>query len=157
MTSHHTDFDFFFGRWTVAHKRLAERLKNSTVWEEFSGSCETRPVLGGSGNVDDNILNFPGGAYRAITVRSFDKASKLWAIWWLDDRRPHSLDVPVVGAFENGIGTFECDDVLDGAPIKVRFSWSRQSPDNCRWQQAFSPDGGVTWETNWIMEFTRAS
>jgi hypothetical protein len=24
-----------------------------------------------------------------------------------------------------------------------------------RWEQAFSTNVGVTWETNWIMEFTR--
>jgi hypothetical protein len=25
-----------------------------------------------------------------------------------------------------------------------------------RWEQAFSPDGGTTWETNWVMDFTRS-
>ena len=24
-----------------------------------------------------------------------------------------------------------------------------------RWEQAFSADGGATWEVNWVMEFTR--
>jgi hypothetical protein len=26
-----------------------------------------------------------------------------------------------------------------------------------RWEQAFSPDGGRTWETNYVMEHTRMS
>jgi hypothetical protein len=25
-----------------------------------------------------------------------------------------------------------------------------------RWEQAFSEDGGETWETNWVMDFARA-
>jgi hypothetical protein len=67
------------------------------------------------------------------------------------------LDVPVIGGFENGVGTFVADDVFEGQPIKVRFLWSDISKDACRWRQAFSEDGGRTWETNWVMEFTRAS
>ncbi len=33
--------------------------------------------------------------------------------------------------------------------------WSDITPTLARWEQAFSPDGGKSWETNWIMEFTR--
>jgi hypothetical protein len=37
----------------------------------------------------------------------------------------------------------------------VRFVWSGCSDTAARWEQAFSVDGGQTWVTNWIMEFTR--
>jgi hypothetical protein len=151
------DFDFLHGAWSVRHRRLKERLKNSNEWEEFPGTSATRPILGGSGNIEDHYLEFPGGAYRAAALRSFDSGSNSWAIWWLDARHPHVMDVPVVGGFENGVGTFVADDVFGGQPIKVRFLWSDISADSCRWQQAFSADGGQTWETNWVMEFTRIS
>jgi hypothetical protein len=157
MPSSHSDFDFLHGSWNVQHRRLKQRLKNSDDWEEFDGTSSTRPVLGGFGNIEDNVLNFPDGLYKAIAIRSFDRESHQWAIWWLDERRPHNLDVPVVGSFKNGIGTFISDDVFEGAPIKVRFLWSQQSSDVCLWQQAFSADGGVSWETNWVMEFTRGA
>ncbi|WP_204307975.1 hypothetical protein, partial [Klebsiella pneumoniae] len=65
------------------------------------------------------------------------------------------LDVPVRGAFEDGIGRFYADDQLDGRPIRVRFTWFIGSDGHPRWEQAFSPDGGVSWETNWSMEFRR--
>ena len=44
---------------------------------------------------------------------------------------------------------------LEGRPIRVRFLWSRITDTSARWEQAFSLDGGGSWETNWIMDFTR--
>jgi predicted enzyme related to lactoylglutathione lyase len=150
-----TDFDFFVGEWDVHHQRLKERLRGSTEWEHFPGRTSVQQLLGGRGNVDDNLLELPGGTYRAATVRSFDPATQTWSIWWLDGRNPGSLDVPVVGRFEGGVGTFLANDSLDGKPIMVRFRWSTPAPDAPRWEQAFSTDEGATWETNWVMEFTR--
>jgi hypothetical protein len=149
------DFDFFIGDWDVRHQRLKERLTGCTEWERFAGRNIAKKILGGFGNVDDNVLYLPGKTYRAVTLRSFDAQSMTWSIWWLDSRTPGSLDVPVVGRFDGGIGTFFATDTLEGKPIVVRFLWSVPEPDAPRWEQAFSADGGVTWETNWIMEFTR--
>ena len=151
-----TDFDFQIGRWNVAHRRLTARLAGSQDWERFAGTCEMRPVLGGHGNVEDNQLHIASGSYRALALRSFDLAAGSWAIWWLDNRAPHALDAPVVGRFENGVGSFYADDVLNGAPVKLRFLWLRTDSESPRWEQALSVDGGATWETNWTMDFTRA-
>jgi hypothetical protein len=62
---------------------------------------------------------------------------------------------PVAGRFENGVGLFYADEVLEGRAIKVRFTWSHITADSARWEQAFSPDGGATWEANWVAEFSR--
>jgi hypothetical protein len=150
-----TDFDFFIGSWKVAHRRLKVRLAGGTEWETFSGACVVQKMLGGFGNVDDNIIEIPSGMYRAITVRSFDAAASTWSIWWLDSRSPGSLGVPVVGRFVNGVGIFFSEDTWEGKPIRVRFLWTRPRPESPRWEQAFSPDAGATWETNWIMDFKK--
>lgn len=150
------DFDFAVGDWRVQHRRLKDRLVGSQEWIEFEGLMSTQKTLGGFGNVEDNLLRLPEGEYRAIAVRSFNPQSGQWSIWWLDGRYPERIDVPVTGRFENGIGTFYADDTLNGAPIRIRFIWSTRNPQNPRWEQAFSADGGVTWETNWTMEFSRA-
>lgn len=149
------DFDFLVGHWTVRHRRLKERLVGCAEWEEFPGTCSLRPLLNGQANVDDNVLALPSGTYRAASIRAYDPATRRWSIWWLDSRHPHELGVPVVGAFENGIGTFFADDTLNGQPIRVRFLWTDITAASARWQQAFSNDGGATWETNWVMEFQR--
>ena len=151
------DFDFEFGRWRVAHRRLKERLVQSADWEEFEGTAETRPILGGNGNVEDNLLHIASGSYRAVALRSYDVATGNWAIWWLDGRSPHALDVPVIGQFENGVGTFYAEDYFEGQPLKVRFIWSRTDTPSPRWEQAMSLDGGESWETNWMMDFNRDS
>ena len=154
------DFDFVFGDWVVHHRYLTERLagrgSETGDWIEFDGTMSTRPILGGSGNVEDNVLSKPDGEYRAVALRSFDPAAGTWAIWWLDGRAPHQLDVPVVGGFVDGVGTFFGDDTLDGRSIRIRFVWTRQSADALRWEQALSPDGGESWEVNWTMDFARA-
>ena len=156
MTDPARDFDFQRGQWTVAHRRLKQRLVGCTEWDEFGGTCTQSPVLGGNGNVEDNWLDFPDGELRAVALRSFDPASQSWAIWWLDGRFPHVLDVPLVGGFSDGIGTFYAADQLAGRPIKVRFLWLATDTPTPHWEQAMSDDDGVTWETNWTMDFTRA-
>lgn len=114
-------------------------------------------LLGGFGNVDDNIIDLPGAPYRAVTFRSYNPATQQWTIWWLDGRAPDRLDAPMLGSFRHGVGTFYGDDTLEGKPVKLRFLWTMATPDVPRWEQAFSADGGVTWETNWVMNFHRAA
>ncbi|WP_435668052.1 DUF1579 domain-containing protein [Maritalea sp.] len=111
--------------------------------------------MGGNGNIEDNLLEFPSGPYRAIAIRSFDTTAQTWAIWWLSANEPHQLDVPVVGKFENGVGSFFANDRFDGDPVIVRFLWLRTDTDSPRWEQAMSVDDGETWETNWTMDFER--
>ncbi len=151
-----SDFDFFIGSWRVAHRRLKERLAGSYEWVEFAGTTVAQKTLGGLGNMDDNVLELPGGTYRAVTLRSFDTGSQQWSIWWLDGRDPGKIDAPMVGQFRDGVGTFYADDTFAGRPVRVRFLWSLPRPDHPRWEQAFSTDWGATWETNWVMDFTRS-
>ena len=155
ISSAPTDFDFVIGDWQVRHRRLNERLTDCQVWTEFDGEMSTHKILGGYGNVEDNLLVFPEGEFRAIALRSYDEKSATWAIWWLDGRNPGQLDVPVKGYFQDGVGTFYADDSHQGIPIKVRFLWLKRDHDTLRWEQAFSTDHGATWQTNWTMDFTR--
>lgn len=150
-----SDFDFMIGDWHVRHRRLNVRLSGCTDWTEFDGLSSTHKILDGFGNVEENVLHFPEGKVRAAAFRSYDAELKSWAIWWLDRRNPHHLDVPVVGSFVDQLGIFYAYDTLDGVPIKVRFRWNATNAEAPRWEQAFSVDDGLSWETNWTMEFTR--
>jgi hypothetical protein len=149
------DFAFLAGDWRVRHRKLKRRLAGETDWWEFGGTCRAWAVLGGEGSVDDNLLDDPTGPYRAASFRRRDAATGEWSIWWFDGRAA-GLDPPVRGGFRDGVGTFLADDELDGRPIRMRFLWSEITARSARWEQAFSPDGGASWETNWIMQFERA-
>lgn len=148
------DFDFLFGRWTVKHRKLRERLAGSTEWFEFPGTLEVDPILGGAGNIDLNDLDDPAGFYRATSLRLFDPAENQWSIYWIDERFP-GLDKPVVGRFEGRVGQFFTADQFQGRAILIRFVYENLSSESARWSQAFSPDAGASWEVNWIMEFSR--
>ncbi len=150
-----SDFDFLIGKWKVTHSRLQRRLEDDTAWDVFDGTCDMRTMLGGLGNMDDNLIQLPDGAYRAASIRAFNPDTRLWSIWWLDARKP-DIDAPVRGSFADGIGTFLGEDSFKGKSILVRFIWSEIKENTARWEQAFSPDNGENWETNWIMEFERS-
>jgi hypothetical protein len=61
----------------------------------------------------------------------------------------------MVGEFRDGRGVFFGQETMDGRPIFVRFVISDVTPDSCRFEQAFSLDGGATWEVNWVAVDTR--
>ena len=150
------DFDFFMGRWTVQNRRLTERLAGSDEWEEFESTSVAHPILGGLGNEDEFRTRHAGG-FIGMSFRFFDPVKRRWSIYWADSRRPGELDPPVFGTFSGDIGVFEGEDEFEGRPIRVRFIWSGTRTRTPRWEQAFSADGGETWETNWIMDFSPAA
>ena len=149
-----SDFDFWPGEWAIRNRRLRERLAGSDDWEEFDATVVARPILDGLGNEDEFRTDHDGG-FVGMSFRFFDPVARQWSIYWADSRRPGLLDPPVVGSFDGDVGVFEGEDVLRGRPILVRFTWSRVTTETPRWEQAFSDDGGRTWETNWVMDFAR--
>jgi hypothetical protein len=150
------DFDFWMGSWSVRGRRLRERLAGCQEWDNVEATSVAWPLLDGFGNVDEFRTDYQGG-FVGMSLRLFDPATRMWSIYWADSRSTGPLDPPVVGFFSDGVGVFECDDVFDDRPIRVRYMWSRVTTDHPRWEQAFSTDEGETWETNWINDFTRLS
>jgi len=150
------DFDFLVGEWRVHSRKLKERLVGNQEWDEFEGTIRSMRMLNGFGNVDDTVFNMPSGDYHGMAPRAYDPKTGLWAIWWIDARNPHAaVDPPVKGRFVNGVGIFYADDTLRGKPIKVRFTWSHITATTAQWEQAFSGDGGKTWETNWTQRLEK--
>ena len=147
-------FDFLHGGWRVTHRKLRDRLVGSCDWFEFPGTLEVQPILHGLGNVDRNVLEDPGGRYEATSLRLFDLKARQWSIYWLDARSA-AVDPPVVGGFQGRKGTFFSDDSFRGRAIRVRTTYEPLDAGAAEWTQAFSTDGGATWETNWIMSFER--
>jgi hypothetical protein len=149
------DFDFLFGHWSVLNRRLRRRLVGSGEWDEFAAEMVARPLLDGMGNEDEFRTDHDGGMI-GMSFRFFDPRTRLWTIYWADSRRCGRLDPPVVGSFADGVGMFEGTDTHQGRSVRVRFIWSQTDAREPRWEQAFSADGGQSWETNWVMELSPA-
>ena len=122
-------------------------------WDEFEAACGARALLGGLGNEDEFRTDF-WPSFIGMTLRFFNPQTKQWAIYWVDSRRG-VLEPPVFGGFDGETGLFFGDDTFEGRPIRVRFIWRHEGTQTASWEQAFSTDGGETWETNWTMAMTR--
>ena len=149
------DFDFILGKWNGHQRRLRERLNQCTEWEEFESTTEARSILDGMGDVDEVTMYRESGVFKGFTVRMYHPDTGEWYIYW-GTGLGGPLGEPMIGRFdEHGRGEFYDFEVFNGQHIYSRFIWTVNSPDSCRWEQAFSADGGQTWETNWTMDFTR--
>ncbi|QND51503.1 hypothetical protein HB779_06015 [Phyllobacterium sp. 628] len=146
------DFDFLTGDWTIRNLRLKQRFAGCTDWDEFPATSSVRKLLQDTANLEE--MDIPTKGFAGITLRLFNPRDGSWSLHWADTHS-NVLFPPVIGHFEGGKGVFYGDDLDDGVPVRVQFLWI-PSPETPRWEQAFSRDGGETWETNWVMKFTRA-
>ncbi|MDC7808622.1 DUF1579 domain-containing protein [Sphingomonas koreensis] len=151
-----SDWAWLAGSWKVRHRRLKSRLTGSTEWQEFDGTCVNWPLMGGAANVDDNVIELPAGDYHGVSVRCFNPETRKWGIWWIDSRYAR-MEPPVWGEFRDGVGTFMGADTHEGIPVTAMFRWSAITATSAHWEQAFSTDGGKSWESNWHMDFTRVA
>ena len=150
------DFDFFIGSWSVQNRRL-RRPRADGVWEHFEGACIARPLWDGLANIDEYEAESPSsGRIRGMTLRTYDPVARQWHLHWAN-AAVGRMDRPMVGSFRNGRGEFYDQDRVEDRVVLVRYLWSGITPTSCRWAQAFSTDGGRTWEDDWIMEFTRTA
>ena len=146
------DFDFFHGRWTVENRRLRERhAGGGAQWEEFPGTLDCRPLLGGLGNIDEYRCHDVHG----LTLRLFDPAARQWSDRWASSR-DGQLGDPALGRFTGGQGVFIGRDTHAGRPALSRSVWREITPDGFIWEQAGSLDDGASWEINWVMHVRRA-
>ena len=147
------DFDFLHGDWRVQHRVLQRRGAVCDDWLEFEGSSRNRPLMGGLCNVEE--ADMPARASQGVSFRTFDVARRSWSIYWVSSA-DGLMSEPVHGRFENGSGRFYGVCLDAGRPAKVVFLWTDITANSAQWSQAFSYDEGRTWETNWVMDFTRA-
>ncbi|MGZ5061679.1 MAG: NIPSNAP family protein [Usitatibacter sp.] len=146
------DFDFIAGSWTISNRRLKARGVGSTEWDEFPAQSRGEVLMGGVVNVDE--ISFPTKGWAGVTFRTFDVAKRQWSIYWVNSRDGR-MTPPQLGGFDGDVGLFYGEDDDGGRPVKVVYKWTKRGPDAASWEQAFSYDGGATWETNWTNELTR--
>lgn len=151
------DFDWELGAWHTDVRVLADPLSDTEdEWLHFEGTSVVRPLMDRRANVVELDVAGPAGRIEGLNMRLYEPAAKCWSLTFVN-LRDGLLTPSVYGGFHDGTGEFLGDDQLGGRPIRVRFLIYRQGPDRARFEQAFSADGGATWETNWIATDRRIS
>ena len=148
------DFDFMFGRWKLVIKRLKYPLHGSHDWYQMVGTSVCRPIWGGKANLEEVDDDGPTGKMEALMVRLYLPEAHQWSLNWVNVKSPR-FDVPTIGEFKDGRGEFYDSEMFEGRSILVRYVWSDIKPKSAHFEQAFSTDGGKTWEVNWIADSTR--
>lgn len=152
-TSSSNDFDFLVGKWKMHNRHLNKRLENCKEWTEFESSDENSKLLSGTIDMDTySTTEFPGQEgklFQGLTLRLFNPQTRLWSLYWIASNTG-TIDPPVIGSFENGVGHFFGKDTLKGKPIIVVFRWDARNKNRPVWGQAFSADNGKTWEWNFF-------
>ena len=148
------DFDFEIGTWKTQLKRLLRPLTGSTTWVEYEGTTVVRKVWNGRANLVELVADGPAGHFEGLSLRLYNPQSHQWSLNF-SNSNSGTLAQPAIGEFKNGRGEFFSQETLNGRAIFVRFVVSDITANSCRFEQAFSDDGGKTWEVNWIAKDTR--
>lgn len=148
------DFDFEIGSWKTKLSRRLRPLTGSDTWVEYRGTTVVRKVWNGGANLVELEVEGPSGRIEGLSLRLYNPEARQWSLNF-SNRTGGTLSPPVIGEFKNGRGEFYGQDSLNGRAILVRFVISDITQDSCRFEQAFSDDGGKTWEVNWVAIDTR--
>jgi hypothetical protein len=148
------DFDFEIGTWKTHLRRLVHPLTGSTTWVEYEGTSVVRRVWNGRANLVELVADGATGHFEGLNLRLYNPESHQWSLNFANSNSG-TLSQPTIGEFNNGRGEFFDQETLNGRAILVRFVISDITPNSCRFEQAFSEDGGKTWEVNWIAIDTR--
>jgi hypothetical protein len=151
------DMDFAVGAWKEHTYRLKNPLTGSTTWSELDGYSIVRPLMSGHANLAEYEGDGPNGHLTLLSLRIYDSASQQWKMNFSTPARGALWPTPLIGRFVEGRGELYSQDDIDGRAILVRFVFTHASPTTMRSEQAYSVDGGKTWEVNWIDVLTRLS
>lgn len=148
-------FDFLVGNWLVDNRRLREPLSaTDSGWYDTPASSTSRTLHNGAISIDE--MWFPELGFAGSSIRLHQARTDLWTVYWVNSESGE-LQPPVHGRWNASGDRFEAQgpDEYDGREIVARYLWHSVTPDTATWEQAFSVDGGRTWETNWTMSWRR--
>lgn len=148
-TAHQHDFDFNIGTWRTHIRRLTHPLTGSTTWVDYSGTHTVHKVWNGRANIGELEVDGAGGHLEVLSLRLYNPQSHQWSLNFATSAEG-KLGQPGIGEFKNGRGEFYDQETFNGRAILVRSVWSDITPTSCHLEQAFSTDGGKTWEVNWV-------
>ena len=148
------DFDFHFGTWHTHIRRLLNPLTGSTTWIELDGAVTVRRIWDGRANLEEIEAGNATTHFKGMTLFLYNPQAHQWSQAFANIN-DGVLGSPLIGEFKNGCGVLYNQDTYNSRTILVRFVWFDITTDSHRVEQAFSNDGGKTWEPNFVATLTR--
>lgn len=150
------DFDFEIGSWNTYLKRLQHPLSGSTTWIEYKGTTVVKKVWDGKANMAELEVDGTAGHIEGLSLRLYNPDSHQWSLNFASSAGG-TMAQPTIGEFKDGRGEFYDQESFNGRAVLVRFVITQVDKDHAHFEQAFSADGGKTWEINWIADDTRVA
>lgn len=148
------DFDFNFGTWQTHIKHLVHPLMGSTKWVELNGTVTVRKLLNGRAQLEEIEADGPNGHWEGLTWFLYNPQSHQWTQSYAN-QKDGTLNAPSIGEFKNGRGELFDQETFNDRSVLLRVVWSDITPDSHHFEEAFSDDGGKTWEPNFVATLTR--
>jgi hypothetical protein len=147
-------FDFWLGEWNVLNRN---RASDSASFADTGRATDlVHAVAGGCAIVEHWRGEAYGQFILGFSVRAWNARARQWDLVLLWPASGDQSFATLHGDFRHGRGEFFGGrSTPAGDSIRTRFTFSDIRPDALRWQNASSTDGGRSWASNWIMEFTR--
>jgi hypothetical protein len=148
------DFDFHLGNWKTHITHLQHPLTGSTTWTEANGTLVARKVWDGRAQFEELEADGVTGHIEDLLLFLYNPHTHQWSLNAADSGSG-AINQPMYGEFKNGRGEFYDQEPYKGRLILVRQVWSDITPTSHHFEQAFSDDGGKTWEVNFVASLTR--
>lgn len=146
----HRQFDFWIGEWSVQNRDL----QADGSWKDGDVTrARITPFLDGHAILEEWSGPLRGSFMNGFSLRSYDAIAERWSLvlfWTADGNGSFGR---MSGEFRHGRGEF----LAGRGKQRTRYTFSDALPRTVRWDSARSTDGGISWKTDWIMEFTRTA
>ncbi|NNE66044.1 MAG: hypothetical protein HKN33_05705 [Pyrinomonadaceae bacterium] len=151
QTGNQRQFDFWVGAWDV---NLRVQQKDNSWKDQHKSTAHIYKILAGKAILELWSENKDG--INGYSLRYYNPNTDKWDLWLNWPGKNRSGTTGLTGSFRHGRGEFFAERKIDERTTQIRrYTFSDATPTSLRWDDAYSTDGGKTWSSNWIMEFSR--
>jgi hypothetical protein len=148
-------FDYSFGNWREHSKRLLHPLTGDGNWIDMQGSTAVSKIWNGRASIAEFKAEGPAGPLEILALRVYNPVARQWSVDFATSAVGELGAVPGLGEFKNGRIDFFDAEPINGRQTLVRFSCWGLGASRMQTEQAYSADGGKSWEVNWVNQYTR--
>ena len=149
------DVDFNLGKWHTSIRRYADPFSAPSHFASLEGTVTVRPVWNGKALLEEIEADGPNGHWQGLTLFLYNPQSGQWSQNYANAAQGHFEAAATIGEQRGRDIELYSTDTAGGRAILVKGLWSEIEPDSHRYTEAYSDDGGRTWQTAFDARLTR--